>query len=624
MEKDKNINGENNAEMLDGEELNEVYEATEEDSFEKDSFEEDIPEEDILEEDSLEEEQSDPEDVSVVEVPEKRKKKKEKEPKEKSAEDENGEEADEKETKKRFYTELWFILTLSGVAIVTLFVILVSVARSGGSSWSNLFGKDDKELDFINDSLDAYINIKESDYKNYEIAVPMLRPTEANVRNEINKAIAQNRGEYEGTFVNSKISVGDDVKISYLGYQTDDVGRKFLVSGASNYSKANTDSGLEKITVGLNSSVFGIGFDESLVGKQPNGRLVNARDYGAVFENNVIYATTSFVLNNGLVYDEVQVCIDPKAENFEKCWGIGMYEHLLSKCDNLGLLMIRGDNYITLPLEGGGRITYTSFKVDYVTEANSAPITVQSSFGYDYEVQSLRNQKIFYDLYIDEKIDEYQTFEFDESFVKDKLGLTEEKLAIYDGENLVEKCENYYMNKLISSYDSVCRSYVEIKVWERLNSLVRIEMYPQSEVDRIYLDLVEGYTKDLAAENATGAQYAGLDEYMVDVLELGEGAEWTGYLLEIVKSTVKERLIAYAVLRNEGILPVGDEFNALYEKELQQDYEYANAAYPGTFKTLDEFRQYIAEEEGADYIHTVYYYYATEKLMEMVTIKYPE
>ena len=39
MEKDKNINGENNAEMLDGEELNEEYEATEEYSFEKDSFE---------------------------------------------------------------------------------------------------------------------------------------------------------------------------------------------------------------------------------------------------------------------------------------------------------------------------------------------------------------------------------------------------------------------------------------------------------------------------------------------------------------------------------------------------------------------------------------------------------
>ncbi|MBE6536672.1 MAG: hypothetical protein E7673_01840 [Ruminococcaceae bacterium] len=529
---------------------------------------------------------------------------------------------EEKKPKTKFYTELWFILTLCGVAFVALFIIILSVARGGGLSWKNLFGKSDPDLDYVNDSLDAYIDIKESDYKNYEIKIPMLRPTDVDLNSEINKLLATYRNpESNGTYIDAPIKIGDDVNISYLGYKIDASGRKILLSGATNYPTANTKT--DKYTVGLNSAVFGIGFEEGLVGKKPNGKLDSVRDWGSVLNGNVIYATVSFVLDNGLVYDEVDVVIDPTDENFDKCWGIGAYENLFRKCNTLGLIMLPGNAYNTFALEGGGQITYTGVTVNYVTESSEEPITVESRFPFDYSIEDLRNEKVYYDVYI-ESVEEHDTPEFNEAFIKEKLKLDETALASYSGANLVEKCREYYREKLNNTYEAVCRSYAERKVWERLNSEIKIKMYPQNEVDRIYIALVEGYMEDLARANAAGANYSEFDDYMVEVLELGEGAEWTGYLLEQVKSQVKERLITYAVLRKEGILPVGSDFDKIYEAELKKDFEYANNASPGTFSSLEDYRQYIIEERTeAEYKHTVYYYYATDKLVEMATIVYP-
>ena len=525
---------------------------------------------------------------------------------------------------KSIFTELWFILTLCAVSFVALLVILISIARAGGLSWKNLFGGDDGNLDYVSDSLDAYINIKESDYKGLEINVPMLPPDEDDLQSEINKLLAMYRGESpKGTYTNVAAQLGYDVNILYLGYQLDSAGRRLLVEGATNYKSANTKT--DRYTVGLNSDVFGVGFDNEIIGKMPNGRLDNVTDQGNyVTKDNLIYATVSFVLDNGLVYDEVPVCIDPSADNFESLWGIGAFESALFKSGNsFGSIVLTGNSYLTFPLAGGGQITYTSFTIDYISSASVAPYTVESKFAFDYSIEELRNEKVYYDVYI-ESVVEYDVPEFNEAFITEKLKLNEDDLASYEGESLMEKCRSHYAQMLKSEYDSVCRSYVEYQVWNKIKANIKITMYPQKEVDRIYIALVEDYSLSLLEENAAGAGYADLDEYMKDVLELGEGGEWTSYLLAQVKDTVKERLIVYAVLRAAGLMPTDEEFARIYEEELKRDYEYAISIYPGAFKDFEDFKTYINDERGeAEYKHTVYYYYATDKLVEMAKINYP-
>ena len=533
--------------------------------------------------------------------------------------------------KKKFYAETWFLVTLAVVAAVSIFAILIMTALGGGLSFKNLFGKSDGDLDYINDSLDKYINIKESDYKGYEITVPVRKPNNNDLQAQIDKLIATHRGgPTEGAdtmYTNKPIAIGDDVTLSYLGYQLDADGRKILVSNANNLENANTK--VDRYTVGLNSDIFGIGLESALVGKKPNGKIDSVRGEGAVLDGNVIYATVSFVLDNGLVYDEVSVCIDPAAEDFERLWGIDAYEDLFKKCSGMqgiGMMMLTGNAINCFDLEGGGTITYTALTVNYVTTSSVQPITVETYYPADHSVEEIRNKTVYYDLYINNVI-KYNVSAFDETFIKEKLNLTEEKLSSYEGEGIVEKCKSYYKTILDNKYNETCKTYLESAIWQRLHSTIRIKTYPAKEIDRIYIAEIEAYTAELIEENekANGAGYESLDDYMPTALGLEEGAEWTSYLLESVKSTVKERLIIYAILRQEGILPVGEEFDRLYEKELKKDYEHAITQYPGTFSSLEEYREYVYETRGEiDYIHDVYYYYLTEKLIEFVTPVYSE
>ncbi len=533
------------------------------------------------------------------------------------------------EVKKKFYSETWFIATLAIVAGISIFAILIITALGGGLSFKNLFGGSDGDLDYVNDPLDKYINIKESDYKGYEVNIPIRKPGDAELETQINELLATYRGTpVEGENVaygNKPIAIGDDIILSYLGYRLDADGRKILVSDANNLENANTK--VDRYTVGANSGIFGIGFESALVGKKPNGKIDSVRGEGAVLDGNVIYATVSFVLDNGLVYDEVSVCIDPATENFERLWGIGAYEDLFKKCSGMqgiGMMMLTGNSLNCFDLEGGGTITYTALTVNYVTTSAVQPITVESYFPADHSVTELQNKTVYYDLYVNSVI-KYNVPEFNDAFVTEKLKLTEEKLASYEGETLAQKCKSYYASVLMSEYESTCRIYLENAVWQRLFSVIKINTYPAKEIDRIYIAEIEAYTADLVEENANGAGYEDLDSYMPIALGLEEGAEWTGYLLETVKRTVKERLIVYAILRQEGILPVGEEFEALYEQELMKDYEHAISIYPGTFSSVEDYREYVYETRGElEYIHDVYYYYLTEKLVEFVTPVYSE
>lgn len=531
--------------------------------------------------------------------------------------------------KKGFYVQTWFIVTLAVVAALSIFAILITTALGGGLSFKNLFGKKDEDFDYINDSLDKYINIKESDYKNYEIKIPLRKPGAIDLETQINELLAIYRGSptesADTMYTNKPIAIGDDINLSYVGYQLDADGRKLLVSGASNIENANTK--VDRYTVGTNSSIFGVGFESSLVGKTPNGKIDSVRADGSVFEDNVIYATVSFVLDNGLVYDEVNVCIDPRADDFERLWGVGAYDSLFKHCSGMqgiGMMMITGNKVNRFDLEGGGTITYTALTVNYVTTSSVQPITVESYYPADYSVEELQNKNVYYDLYINNVI-KYNVPAFDEAFITEKLSFTPEKLSSYAGDTLVEKCKSYYMSVLENEYEDICRTYLENAIWQRLYSIVRIKTYPEKEIDRIYLAQIDAYTADLIEENANGAGYENLDDYMPGALGLEEGAEWTSYLLESVKLTVKERLIVYAILRQEGILPVGAEFDRIYEEELKKDYERAISIYPGSFSSLEDYRAYVYETRGKlEYVHDVYYYYLTDKLIEYATPVYSE
>lgn len=549
-------------------------------------------------------------------------------------------ESEDKPVKKKIYTQTWFIITLSAVAVLTLIAIMLITAISGGLSLKTLFGgKNEKtRIDYLNDPLGEYIEIKDSDYKGYTVNVPIIKPTETELENEINKLLASKRGEAANLNTMEKtaeIAVGDDIRFSYIGYIPDEAGRKILIKDGENNVIGNireANESTKKSTVGLNSTLFGIGFDKALVGKKPNGKIDTV--YGAVgneggnrINDVIIYATSSFVLDNGLAYDEVEICMDPTDPDFEKQWGVGFHDWLNEIKNNdwtwgYNAITLRGDDYKDFELEGGGSIAYTAFTVNYTVKTSVEPITVESRFESTYSIESLRNENVCFDLYVN-GVYKYDTPKFDENFVTETLGFTAEELASEEGDNLVDKCKSYYMSRLMSSYNAQCRSYVETAVWNRILNTVKVKLYPLDEINLMFEPIMRSYTEGYAAAKDSGATYDDIGTYIIDVEGLEEGDDWEIYITEQLKADVKERLIIYSILRRENLVPSAEEFEQLYEQTLRDDYETVSLKYPGEFESFEDYRDYIENDYGKEeYKHSVYWYYTVEKLIGFANIVY--
>jgi len=370
---------------------------------------------------------------------------------EKKKNSESGENAEEPR-KKSFFKSTAFLLILSVIAFVGVIVLIVSVAFDGGLSWGNLTGSKVGKFDYKTDSLDNYIEIEESDYKNIVIDIPMKKPGAAELEAKKNELIATYRkGPVETTqtwFTKEPLKIGHDVLLYYMAYTLDEDGRKMIIPEACNH----TDGTTYRYTLGKGKSIFGEGFDEALVGKLPiEGGIGEIRDTAYTTEGCVLYATVSFILDNGILYDNVDVCIDPSSPDFESEWGIGAEELFMNKLMNS--IVLTGDRYETYELAGGGKITYTHLSVNYVTKSENAPLTVESTFTGDYSVEELRGKDVYYDVYIEKSV-AYNVYEFNEEFLTEKLGYTEEKYKDYEGSSATEKYESYIMKGLTDTYNS--------------------------------------------------------------------------------------------------------------------------------------------------------------------------
>lgn len=546
----------------------------------------------------------------------------------------NKDENENSGAKESFFKSTLFVLILAIVAFAGMLTVILMVSCNNGFTFKSLFGLENEQLDYLDDALSEYIDIKESDYKGIKVNIPIAGPTDEDVELEIQRLIATHRKGPKDTsetwYIKEPIQVGHDALVYYVAYTLDDEGRKLIIDEASNHKTASA----YRYTVGTGSGVFGVGFDEALVGKIPiDGGIGEIRDTGYVTDDCVIYATVSYVMDNGLLYDSVDVCIDPSAPDFENKWGIGAKDLFCGYNTDyqkiIGTILLTGENYETFLLPDGRTITYTAVTVNYVTESKNEPYTVESTFTYNYSVEELRGKTVLFDVYV-EKTVVYDTYEFDEDFVTNKIRYPDVKYDAktfekYEGETATEKYVSYLKRSLETAYESYCRSYAEQTIWNLLKGNLVVKTYPQTEIDNVYLSWDKYYKEQFAKEQSAGAGYEDFDEYMVEILELGEGGDWTSVLLGIAKDTVKERLITYAVLRDAGILPDSEEYKKIYEEELLRDYNYANSVSPGAFPTIEDYKKYLEEDRGlSEYEHDVYYYYVTDKLVEMAEFVYPE
>ena len=372
-----------------------------------------------------------------------------------------------------------FYKTKKGIITIAIASLLVLALIGGVVAAIIITYQNEHFVDYLNEDLSRYIIIKEEDYKGYELKIAVPKPNDKDLQHKIitvlNKYVTKDDildgGNYftATDYPDKAIGVGDRLQIRYNGYSYDEDGNRVSYAGTSNFA----DSSPYELTVG--SGVFVTGFELGLVGKKLSEHSVFEKfEMGDVRDGDVVYATATYVEEAGGFYEDAQIRIDLRDENVEKIWGIGIKDALQAR----GIGLINGSEF-TLSREGTDeKITYVNMRVDYVTRCENNPIVVEATFPYNYtQSAELRNKTIYFDVYVERGTD-YKAPEWNDTFVTEKLELTESDLSEYEGESLTAKCEAMYMSELMAEYENNCLSVAEEEMWAHLKEAARIKRLP--------------------------------------------------------------------------------------------------------------------------------------------------
>ena len=492
----------------------------------------------------------------------------------------------------------------------------------------------DKGFDYFESDLSKYVEIDEDDYKNYKISIDYAKPKDIDIDIALLSLVAADKGAAvdNGVF-SSKYTVypGDVVQIWYRGYIFDEEGNPVEVDGMSNMKNAKPT----EITIG--EGAFVPGFELGLVGKCSDDytRFEKITD-GVVEEDQVIYVTYTRMPVGGDEKKDKEtasyVRIDLSDPDVDEKFGKGFKSTMLAG--------IRIGTGLDFKAEIDGKVyNYTNTTVKFATECEKSEnvIKVECYFPYNYGTDgtasaNLRNENAVFEVYIDfvkhyelaEGVlwdEENSTYVITDDYIRGKLSeegslVTEEELAEYEGDTLLEKYKSYAESFLEESYEETYRELVEEAIWAHLNKVANIKKYPKSMVEPIYDEYVDDVYYQFSETGGSltdsygvTTTYDDIDEFATAYLSLTYSKlTWKEYLYSLAESLVGERLILYYLLSEiDGLMP--DE-QTLTEKKESIKAEY-----------IEEYiKQYLEYEEKteADFTPEEYEQYVSDRTKEIL------
>ena len=493
------------------------------------------------------------------------------------------------------------------LAIVITAIVLVAILAVGGLIALIRYIVRDEGFDYEKSNLSKYIEFTQ-DHKNFTVDIDFapMKPIDLAVAKLNLQAANKGEAKHNGASVVSgyTITPGAEVKIWYRGYLVDPTtGEKVDVPGMSNF----TGTAAQSLEIG--SSTLIPGFELNLVGKKPDEyskfekiTIGKVEDY----ENVVAYVTFT-TQQNGKDVEQKGIRIDMSSEeNVDKNFGVGFYDKISDMkigVKNDKITVTRGDN----------EFDYTKVTVNFVTTCETNPIVIETFFPYDYKTANLRNEKAYFEVYVESAV-LYEYDEFDDAFVQKLIDdeeniITAELLNKYEGATLVEKYDAYATETIKKIYDEEYDKLIEDAIWNYYRQIVNVKKYPLAKVEAIYKEYLAdveyqfsytgGTLQDSYGQNKT---YSDLESFACAYLGLPANYNWREYLTGMAQSMVQERMILFYVMELENIELSEEEFNAKYEQTVK-DYldEYVNQHLAQVEKktredfTDEEFEQYVIE-----------------------------
>lgn len=472
-------------------------------------------------------------------------------------------------------------------------------------------------VDFLKDDLSKYITISEEDYKNYTLNLSFDSVDNSDVEREIMKLICKNKNskpEYNGGNVkNIPITVGDVAYIYYRGYTVDENGVETDLDQTSNLTG-------EMISLEIGSGTFIKGFEEALIGKNPKDypqfELIKS---GKVLPGDVIYLTYSVMLPDGRMYTREKERIDLSKSYVDSIYGKGFAAFLSNA--SVGSKIPSSQ---TFKMEDGDAIYY-DMTVNYKTECEKNKLTLDIRFPMDYYDKDLRGKNAKFDVYV-RYINIYNTPEYNDTFIKETLKLTEESLSEYEGASLTEKHRNYLLENLKKENSEKIKTLKEEAMWEYYHSKVRVKKLPKEQVENVFDEYY--YELATAYKSYGTVYYDSLSDFARAYYELGANEDWEDYINERAEKVVTEKLIFYYIVRRENLIPAEADFDKLYQNAVDEYFNYYSEQFykkeleaikdeTEKAKKLAEIKSEMLNYYGEEYFNEIVYYdYALEKIVD--------
>ena len=285
-------------------------------------------------------------------------------------------------------------------------------------------------------------------------------------------------------------------------------------------------------------------------------------------------------------------------------------------------------NPYTLEIGSGGFIPGFEYNLIGVKAADysNTPVVVETYFPKNYREPSLAGVTAYFEVRII-ALTEYDAPVLDDAFITDKLEITLEDLAEFEGDSLSDKFRAYTKEKAM--YDNGLDSQTltsEALQASILNGVV-VKKLPSFDVDGIY----EAIISDIDAMYQYYQYYYTYDQlaalYLSQYYGLNVGDDWKTDLRAYAEKQVTYMLAIFYIIDKENLVPTEEEYNALFDEyflealteagitadKYQTEAEYKNAC--------EKYKAQMIENNGEDYFKKlIYYSYAHEKLMSYASI----
>ena len=529
----------------------------------------------------------------------------------------------ELEEKKRFDATRIFLIVFAAVALVGILTSLVFALVP-------TFTKD-KSLDYLKGDLSKYVYVPYDLYTGYTVTVDLPTVSDRDVEYEILELLCTHKVTPETPVANLPgvtVGAGDIANIYYRGYTLGEDGTKNYFDGGCNFNDS-------VYALEIGSGTFIPGFEYNLVGK-------NQKDYATmtkITEGNtqpgdMVYLTYSVYYADGQASLSKSALVDLSDPNLDEKWGAG-FSRYFSKVSGFTI----GEQFAT----GGGedvKLTVSTIKdttgddIYFDMSISSAyriskdvePLVVEAYFPYNYGDEALDGKTAYFEVYI-KSVKDYEELEFNDEFITEKVKMTAEELASYEGENLTAKYKSYVKATLEEKYQEDVRNVTESQFWKTVIAGSTFHQLPEKEVESAY----NSYVSEIQYTYANGysSYYSSLDEFARAYLELSSGADWKATLRQDAEYSIKQKLAFYYIIREEKFIPNDAQYQEIYD-ELFGEYLQEYLDYYGITEESDNYelkldtaKKEILSTYGESYWReSVYYEFAIYKILDRANVVY--